>query len=167
MRAGWSHTDANGTYTIDTDLYFAHGQNKWASDNSNWKYIPVANVVDITDDIRLQDQGIQAEATRSILISTNNNDYWTSDPITPNEGNGAFLNMLYINGTSIKEWNNEAHAALNAGDITDITYGSGFWLVNNGPMYAPIANFLNVYSGIAAGVSGNAASSWAIILSCC
>ena len=139
VRAGWSHTDKNGTYTIDTDLYFAHGQNTWASDNSNWKYIPVANVVDITDDIRLQDQGIQAEATRSILISTNNNDYWTADPITPNEGNGAFLNMLYINGTSIKEWNNEAHAALNAGDITDITYGSGFWLVNNGPVYAPIA----------------------------
>ena len=139
VKAGWSHTDANATYTIGTDLYFAHAQNKWALDNANWKYIPAENVVDISDAIQMQDQGIQVEGTRAILISTSNNNYWTADPITPNEGNGTFLNMLYINGTSIKEWNNKAHAALNAGEITDISYGSGFWLIDNGPAYAPIA----------------------------
>lgn len=141
VRAGWSHTDANATYTIDTDLYFAHAQNKWTSDNNNWKYIPATNVVDISDAIQLEDQGIQPNMTntRAILIKTSNNNYWTGDPITPNEGGGSFLNMLYINGTSVREWNKQAHAKLNAGEITDISYGSDFWLIDNGPDYAPIA----------------------------
>ena len=145
VKAGWSHTDANGTYTIDTDLYFAHGQNKWSSDNNNWKYIPVSNVVDISDSLQLADQGIQATGTRAILIKTSDNNYWSGDPITPNEGGGAFLNMLYINGTSVKEWNNKAHAALEAGEITDISYGSDFWLIDNGPTYAPIAMSNSAY----------------------
>ena len=139
VRAGWSHTDSNATYTIDTDLYFAHAQNKWGTDNSNWKYIPKENVVDISDAIQLQDQGIQTTVTRSILIKTSDNTYWTADPVTPNEGGGSFLNMLYINGTSVKEWNKKAHAALDAGEITDITFGSAQYAIkNNKGDYAPI-----------------------------
>jgi hypothetical protein len=54
-------------------------------------------VVNIADSIQLQDQGIQETGTRAILIQTSDNNYWTSDPITPNEGGGAFLNMLHGN----------------------------------------------------------------------
>ena len=146
IRAGWSHTDANATYTIDTDLYFAHAQNKSASDSNNWKYIPASNVVNIADSIQLQDQGIQATGTRAVLIKTSDNNYWTSDPITPNEGGGAFLNMLHINGESIRSWNKKAHAALDAGEISDISYGAEFWLIDNGPEYAPIAMSNSNYS---------------------
>ena len=139
IRGGWSHTDSGVTYTIDTDLYFAHAQNKWASDTSSWKYIPASQVVDITDSIQLEDQGIQMVGTRSILIKTSNNHYWTADPVTPNEGGGSFLNMLYVNGTSVKDWNKQAHAALEAGEITDITYGATHGIiVNNKGDYAPI-----------------------------
>ena len=79
IKAGWSHTDSSGTYTIDTNLYFAHEHNKWASATDNWKYIPKENVVDITSSIQLQDQGAKdVVGTRSILIYTSNNNYWTS-----------------------------------------------------------------------------------------
>jgi hypothetical protein len=139
VKAGWSHTDSTGTYTIDTDLYFAHLQNKWATDPAEWKYIPKANVVDISNAITMQDQGIQMVGTRSILIATSENNYWSATPVTANEGGGAFLNMLYINGVSVKEWNKKAHAALEAGDITDITYGSQHSTIsNNKGDYAPI-----------------------------
>ncbi len=140
VRAGWSHTDNSGNYTIDTDLYFAHGLNKWSNDdkNSPWKYITPDHVVDISDTMRFVDQGIQAEGTRAILIESSGESYWTQN-ITPNEGGGSFLNMLYINGTSVREWNKQAHAALNAGEITDITYGSQFNTIkNNKGDYAPI-----------------------------
>ena len=139
MRAGWSHTDKNGTYTVSEDMYFAHKQNTWSSDTSNWKYFPNANVVDISDIIQLTNQGIQATKTRSILISTANNNYWTDNPRTPNEGGGSFLNMLYVNGSSIKEWNKQAHADLSEGKITDITFGSGHGTIrDNKGDYAPI-----------------------------
>ena len=139
IRSGWSHKDTNGTYTINTDLYFAHAQNKWASDSNNWKYIPKENVVDISEAIQLQDQGIQMGGTRAILIKTSNNTYWTADPLTPNEGGASFLNMLYVNGTSVKAWNKQAHAALNAGEITDITFGAEHGVIkNNKGDYAPI-----------------------------
>ena len=145
VRAGWSHTDSSGTFTINKDLYFAHEQNKWASDSNSWKYIPAENVVDISNDITLQDQGIQSENTRAILITTSDKNYWTADPITPNEGGASFLNNLFINGTSIKEWNDQAHAKLDAGEISDITFGAGFWLISNGPSYAPIAMTNSAY----------------------
>ena len=136
IRAGWTHTDSSGTYTIDTDLYFAHRQNK-ASQSDQWKYVPVENVVDISDDISFIDQGIQATNTRAILLKTTGTDYWTAS--TPNENGGAFLNLYHVNGKSIRDWNKEANAALNAGEITDITYGSGHGTISgNKGVYAPI-----------------------------
>ena len=137
IKAGWSHTDANATYTIDTDLYFARKQNK-PTQSDTVQYIPKENVVDITNDIQLQDQGIQATNTRSILVKSGaDHNYWPAG--TPNENGGAFLHTLYINGTSVKEWNNKAHAALEAGEIDDITYGSGHGTISgNKGDYAPI-----------------------------
>ena len=134
VRAGWSHTDDSGTYTIDTDLYFAHAQNEWG----NWRYIPATNVVDISDNLQLEDQGTKDVAgTRSILLKTSNNNYWGGG--TPNEGGGSFLNTLYVNGKSVRDWNKEAHAALEAGEITDIAYGSSHGTIaNNKGAYAPI-----------------------------
>ena len=138
VREGWSHTDSSGTYTIDTDLYFAHGLNKWANEVENWQYITPDKVVDISDTMKFVDQGIQVGGTRAILIESSGASYWTKS-ITPNEGGGSFLNMLYINGTSVREWNRQAHAALDAGDITDITYGSQQSAIkNNKGDYAPI-----------------------------
>lgn len=137
VKAGWSHTDANATYTIDTNLYFAKKHNQ-VTQSDTMKYIPATKVVDITNDIQLQDQGIQATNTRSILISTSDKSYWAGGN-TPNENGGAFLNMLYINGTSVMEWNEKAHADLDAGNITDITYGSGHGTISgNKGVYAPI-----------------------------
>lgn len=154
VKAGWSHTDANATYTIDTDLYFAHKQGS-PSQNDTWKYIPAASVKDISDEIVLQDQGLQATNTRSILLKTTG-DYWTAN--TPNENGAAFLNMLYINGTSIKEWNDQAHAALNAGEITDITYGSGHGTISgNKGVYAPIFVWNAAYN---ADVGGSYSQTW-------
>ena len=137
MREGWSHTDANATYTIDTDLYFAHTQNTSAIDANNWKYIPKENVVDVSDDITMQDQGVQTPNSRTILVQTGKN-YWGGSPITPNEAGGAFLNMLYINGTSIQEWNKKAVAMLDKGEISDITFGCPQGNIQNGAPYAPI-----------------------------
>ncbi|MBE7100084.1 MAG: hypothetical protein E7364_00555 [Clostridiales bacterium] len=155
VRAGWSHTDANGTYTIDTDLYFAHKQTA-ASQGDTWKYIPAANVVDISDDIVLQDQGVIATNTRSILLKTTGTAYWSG--FTPNEHGGAFLNMLYVNGTSVRDWNKQAHAALDAGEITDITYGSGHGTISgNKGVYAPIFVWNAAYD---AGVGGCYAQTW-------
>ncbi|MBE7100963.1 MAG: hypothetical protein E7364_05070 [Clostridiales bacterium] len=155
VRAGWSHTDANGTYTIDTDLYFAHKQTA-ASQGDTWKYIPAANVVDISDDIVLQDQGVIATNTRSILLKTTGTAYWSG--FTPNEHGGAFLNMLYVNGTSVRDWNKQAHAALDAGEITDITYGSGHNTISgNKGVYAPIFVWNAAYD---AGVGGCYAQTW-------
>ncbi|MBR2336595.1 MAG: hypothetical protein IKA61_01465 [Clostridia bacterium] len=155
VRAGWSHTDANGTYTIDTDLYFAHKQTT-TSQGDTWRYIPKTSVVDISDDIVLQDQGVIATNTRSILLKTTGTDYWGGS--TPNEHGGAFLHMLYVNGKSVKQWNNEAHAALNAGDITDITYGSGHGTISgNKGIYAPIFVWNASYE---AGVGGCYVQTW-------
>ncbi|MBQ3019106.1 MAG: hypothetical protein IJD77_00775 [Clostridia bacterium] len=140
VKAGWSHTDTSGTYTIDTNLYFAHVQNRTGGESQYWKYIPAANVVDIADSIQMSDQGTgdYAGNTRSLLVHTGGNQYWTVGS-TPNEGGGAFLNMLYINGTSIKEWNDLAHADLDAGRISDITYGSTHGTIStNKSVYAPI-----------------------------
>ena len=137
VKAGWSHTDANATYTIDTNLYFAKKHNQ-VTQSDTMKYIPATKVVDITNDIQLQDQGIQATNTRSILISTSDKNYWAGGN-TPNENGASFLNMLYINGTSVKEWNDKARADLDAGKITDITYGSGHGTISgNKGAYAPI-----------------------------
>ena len=154
VRAGWSHTDSSGTYTINTDLYFAHGQNK-ASQSDQWKYIPAENVVDISNDIVLQDQGVISTNTRSILLKTTGS-YWTAS--TPNENGGAFLNMLYVNGTSVRDWNKQAHAALDAGEITDITYGSGHGTISgNKGAYAPIFVWNAAYD---AGVGGCYTQTW-------
>ncbi|MBQ3019345.1 MAG: InlB B-repeat-containing protein [Clostridia bacterium] len=154
VRAGWSHTDSSGTYTINTDLYFAHRQNK-ASQSDQWKYIPAENVVDISDDIVLQDQGVIATNTRSILLKTTGS-YWTAS--TPNENGGAFLNMLYVNGTSVRDWNKQAHAALDAGEITDITYGSGHGTISgNKGAYAPIFVWNAAYDE---GVGGCYTQTW-------
>lgn len=142
IRSGWSHTDANASYTIDTDMYFARQQGK-VSQNDTWQYVTTDNVVDITDDIQIQDQGIQATNTRAILIKTTQ-DCWQAN--TPNEGGAAFLNLYYVNGTSVKEWNEEAHAALDAGEITDITYGSGHGTISgNKGVYAPIFVWNSAY----------------------
>ena len=148
IRNGWSHTDANATYTIDTDLYFAHEQNSWATDSANWKCVLSSNVVDITNQIQMQDQGTPDDVnTRSILISTSGNSYWTNSVI-PNEGGGTFLNLLYLNGVSVKEWNNQAHAKLQSGEITDITYGSNIGIIkNNQGNYAPILTLNSSPSG--------------------
>lgn len=135
IKAGWSHTDKNATYTIDTDLHFAHKQTT-ASQGDTWQYIPTANIVDISDDIDIIDQGILSTNTRSILVKTTN-EYGAA--YTPNERGGSFLNFYYINGTSIRDWNKQAHAALDAGEITDITYGSGHGTISgNKGVYAPI-----------------------------
>ena len=132
VNAGWSHTDTSGTYTIDTNLYFAHAQN-----DNTWKYIPAANVVDIADSIQMQDQGELNPNSRTILVTTGL-AAWNGKPATPNEGGGAFLNMLYINGTSIKEWNSKAEAMLASGEIDDITFGCPQGDIQKGVPYAPI-----------------------------
>ncbi|MBR4943034.1 MAG: hypothetical protein IKZ28_03300, partial [Clostridia bacterium] len=49
-----------------------------------------------------------------------------------------FLNTLFINGTSVKEWNNKAVAMLENGEITDITFGAQQGNIKNGVPYAPI-----------------------------
>ncbi|MBQ8429432.1 MAG: hypothetical protein IJX30_04995 [Clostridia bacterium] len=147
IRSGWSHTDANATYTIDTDLYFAHQQGS-ASNNDNWKYVPKANVVDVSDLLKVQDQGSLYANSRTILLSTSDTACWESTPATPNENGGAFLNTLYINGTSIKEWNNKAEAMLANGEITDITFGAEQGNIKNGAPYAPIFGMNGVADGL-------------------
>ena len=154
IRAGWSHTDASGTYTIDSDLYFAHKQTA-ASQSDQWKYISTDKVVDISEDIVIQDQGIIATNTRSILVKTTGY-YWSG--FTPNERGGGFLNMFHINGKSVRDWNKEAHAALDAGEITDITYGSGHGTISgNKGVYAPIFVWNAAYD---AGVGGAYIQTW-------
>ena len=136
VRAGWSHTDSSGTYTIDSDLYFAHRQDK-QSQSDTWKYIPASNVVDISDNIVISSQGSLNPNSETILVKTGL-DIWATDPATPNEGGGTFLNTLYVNGTSIKEWNNKAQAMLANGEISDITFGCEQGNIKNGGVYAPI-----------------------------
>ena len=53
IKAGWSHTDASGTYTIDEPLYFAHKQNSNAY-SDKWRYVPAENVVNIADSIQFK-----------------------------------------------------------------------------------------------------------------
>lgn len=155
IRAGWSHTDKNATYTIDTDLYFAHKQTA-ASQGDTWKFIDSSKIVDISDDIVIQDQGIISPNTRSILMRTTSQNYWSG--FTPNERGGAFLNFYYINGKSVRDWNKEAHAALDAGEITDITYGSGHGTISgNKGVYAPIFVWNAAYD---AGVGGCYMQTW-------
>ncbi|MBE7079842.1 MAG: hypothetical protein E7371_01235 [Clostridiales bacterium] len=144
VRAGWSHSDSSGTYTLNSDLYFARKQNH-RSQSDLWKYIPLENVVDISDMISVQDQGALYTNSRTILFSTQNTKTWGNSPATPNEAGGAFLNTLYINGKSVKQWNNEAEAMLANGEITDITFGSAQGNIKNGVPYAPIFG-LNSYS---------------------
>ena len=144
VRAGWSHSDSSGTYTLDSDLYFARKQNH-RSQSDLWKYIPSQNVVDISDMLAVQDQGGLYANSRTMLFKTTNTKTWGTSPATPNEGSGAFLNTLFINGKSIKQWNNEAEAMLANGEITDITFGSGQGNIKNGVPYAPIFG-LNGYA---------------------
>ena len=136
VRAGWSHTDSSGTYTIDSDLYFAHIQNT-QSQSDTWKYIPASNVVDISDNIVISSQGSLHPNSETILVKTGLNA-WGNNPATPNEGGGTFLNTLYVNGTSIKEWNNKAQAMLANGEISDITFGCPQGNIQSGAPYAPI-----------------------------
>ena len=144
VKSGWSHTDSSGTYTIDTNLYFAHEHNKWGSDTDSWKYIPAENVVDVSDVLAVQDQGTLYQNACTILFKTTNQKTWTTSPATPNEGGGAFLNTLFINGTSVREWNKRAEAMLANGEITDITFGAEQGNIKNGVPYAPIFG-LNAY----------------------
>ena len=154
IKAGWSHTDTNGTYKIDSDLHFAHKQTA-ASQGDTWQYVPAENIVDISNDIVIQDQGVIATNTRSILVKTTG-EYWGG--FTPNEHGGSFLNCYYINGTSVRDWNKQAHAALDAGEITDITYGSGHGTISgNKGVYAPIFVWNSAYD---AGVGGCYVQTW-------
>ena len=140
IKAGWSHTDASGTYTIDTPLYFAHKQNS-NTYSDKWKYVPAENVVNIADSINFTLQTTTGETgtpSKALLFSTNDNTYWTSGAVQPNEGCATFLNLIEINGKSIKQWNKEAHALAESGVIEDITFGSTLDPQKRGGAYAPI-----------------------------
>ena len=145
VREGWSHTDSSGTYTIDTDLYFACTQK-----GENWMF--VTDVVDVSDKLVVSDQGELNANARTILVATSGTTYWTSNPRTPNEGNGTkggpALNTIYINGTSIKEWNTKAYKMLENGEISDITFGAQQDNIKNGAPYAPIVVLNGTASGL-------------------
>ena len=111
IKAGWSHTDASGTYTIDEPLYFAHKQSSNAY-TDKWRYVPAENVVNIADSIQFRLQTTTGETgtpSKALLFSTSENTYWTNGAVQPNEGGATFLSMIEINGKSIRKWNENTY----------------------------------------------------------
>ena len=137
MKAGWSYTgkDVNGadvTWTLSKDRMWTRGVNQ-----SFEKMQEISNIVDISDDFTFR--GVDYFGGTKTWTFQCSNVYWPNSHSTPNEAGGWFNQYILINGKSVYDWNNEAHAALNAGEITDITYGSQQGVIaGNKGAYAPI-----------------------------
>lgn len=126
IEAGWQHEDSGtgNTYKNSTSI-------TWYYRDQSFQQNTGANKdINETASFTFQNQGAQKDndgnalnATCFILNTRNTTGLWTKYGNTIKVGNPV-LNQIYINGKSIKEWNIEAQAAVDAGTATDMLYGS-------------------------------------------
>ena len=120
LEAGWQHKDNATGHTYNTSnaitWYF---RDKTLQQNTG-----VNKDINATANFTFANQGDQGNGATCFILNTLDNDnLWKSTNTTMGKGNPS-LNWIYINGKSIKEWNAEAQAEVEAGNATDICYGS-------------------------------------------
>ena len=127
IEAGWQHEDSGtgNTYTNSASITWYYRGDKTFQQNTG-----VNKDINETASFTFQNQGAQTDndgnalnATCFILNTRNTTGLWTKYGNTIKVGNPV-LNHIYINGKSIKEWNIEAQAAVDAATATDMLYGS-------------------------------------------
>ena len=118
--AGWQYVDGttNNTYINSNSVTWYFRDKTFQQNTGAYKDI------NATADFTFACQGDQGNGATCFILNTKDvSGLWTGTNGTMGKGNPV-LNMIYINGRSIKDWNADAQAALDAGDITDICYGS-------------------------------------------
>jgi len=142
IKAGWSHTDSSGTYTINDKIEFV----KMGS-----SFIRVLSTVDISNSFKLMvtDHGTGANGTACYYLYTGNTLYWKQQynnagayAINESEwkgvgdvskqGGAIQMSYLAVNGTSVYD--------INASDNN--SYGSTQDAIAQGGKYAPILAYL-------------------------
>ena len=142
VKAGWSHTDTSGTYTLNDKIEFV---------KSGSSFVRVVSTVDISNAFKLlvTDNGTGSNGTACYYIHTNGTMYWTAQygmtggyAINESEWKGVSdvslqggaiqMSYLAVNGTSIYD--------INVSDNN--SYGSTQDAIAQGGKYAPILALL-------------------------
>ena len=126
IEAGWSHVDSSTSTTHPgTGNTYTNGTAKrWVYRDTAFKQNTGAYKDFSTAAYSFNSQGDQKDGSTCFIFNTKDpTNFWTGYN-SVFAMNNPVLNALYINGKSINDWNAEAQAAVNAGEATDICYGS-------------------------------------------